>query len=443
MTAKVLKVVDVQNHPNADSLKVYQMSAGDKQIQIIANLENQYNVGDHVKVVLAPCVMHDGVKIKETKIRGVLSSGMALGKTDLEVGIDLTAELCKEEVPEVEIKNGPLDKSIKFIKWPSIEQLQHVRRNISITNSERAIKYLAKCKEHGTNSGVACTKEGTFRAQKRSSLISLESDNAGFCRFVEERKDYFSNVKQDVTIFGEFIGKSVQKGTVIDQLPEKYFCIFGLYYKDIEMIDVNPETISKALGTLPSNVYILPFYGEEIILDFRDLININDKLTILNNTVLGFEKEDPWIKSVFNVTGKGEGLVYYPISECETDDEGRLLITRSRFEKYGFKAKTNEFAVTHGAKAKKPVQIDVELVKSVKEFAKMFVTENRLNQIAGEIGFDHKKTGEFLAAFMRDVFKESQAELEKAKLTSKQVSKEVGNAARLWYMSKLNEGINV
>ena len=107
---------------------------------------------------------------------------------------------------------------------------------------------------------------------------------------------------------------------------------------------------------------------------------------------------------------------------------------RTFYKDFVFKAKGAKHAVV---KTKTPVQIDPEVAASIDEFVDLFVTENRLEQIAGKTGdIDVKKTGQFLQAFNNDVIKESQAELEVSKLTWKDVSSAVSTKARNWYLEQ-------
>jgi tRNA-binding EMAP/Myf-like protein len=74
------KVAKSDYHPNADRLRLYTMIDSDgTERQIVANLTNIYQVGDHVNVVI-PGEEFEGSIMKETTIRGVLSQGMAIGK---------------------------------------------------------------------------------------------------------------------------------------------------------------------------------------------------------------------------------------------------------------------------------------------------------------------------------------------------------------------------
>jgi len=79
-------------HYNANQLRIYEFKCGEKSYQIIANLTNTYEVGDKAIIVLAPSMLKDNTNIRESKIRGELSQGMALGKSDLEEGLDVSEE---------------------------------------------------------------------------------------------------------------------------------------------------------------------------------------------------------------------------------------------------------------------------------------------------------------------------------------------------------------
>jgi tRNA-binding EMAP/Myf-like protein len=91
MTVIVMEVKKAEKHPNAETLNVYQLSApGCEQLQIIANQERVYQVGESVAIALVDSVLKDGTKIKATKLRGLYSYGMALGAANAPVGSDLS-----------------------------------------------------------------------------------------------------------------------------------------------------------------------------------------------------------------------------------------------------------------------------------------------------------------------------------------------------------------
>ena len=189
-------------------------------VQIIANLDNIYQVGDLVAVALGGAILKDGTKIKPTKLRGLYSYGMALGKVDVEIGTDLAEIYCQPKPKKVNTT-----VKLPFIKWTSIELLHNVYQDLKILGKTDSITYRAKIKLHGTNAGVQVTPESIVAAQKRSQIITSKNDNAGFAAWAEQNIDYFSQLKNshNLTIFGEWCGTNVQKGVAISQIGRKVF----------------------------------------------------------------------------------------------------------------------------------------------------------------------------------------------------------------------------
>ncbi len=50
MNAVAMKVVSAEKHPNADALFLYKLKSADKEVEIIANLDRNYQVGDIVAI---------------------------------------------------------------------------------------------------------------------------------------------------------------------------------------------------------------------------------------------------------------------------------------------------------------------------------------------------------------------------------------------------------
>ena len=67
----VCKIMQIDQHPNADKLSVCQIDAGAHgNLQIVTNAKN-IKVGDLVPVSLDGAVLADGMQIKKGKLRGV------------------------------------------------------------------------------------------------------------------------------------------------------------------------------------------------------------------------------------------------------------------------------------------------------------------------------------------------------------------------------------
>ncbi|MBE9119044.1 hypothetical protein IQ249_24455 [Lusitaniella coriacea LEGE 07157] len=424
MPVIVMEVIGVENHPNADSLRVYQMKTRDREeVQIIANLENIYEIGDAVAIALIDSILKDGTKIKPSKLRGLRSFGMALGKVEDPVGTDLSEVYCQKQI----------SKPVQFQKWSSIELLHNLCRSLELFEPKPTITYRAKIKLDGTNAGVQIFPDGKVAAQSRTQIITPENDNMGFANWVHQNIEFFSNLasSEHLIVFGEWCGKGIQKRTAISKIDRKIFVIFALQYGGIDgqiaTLEICPEKIQSFLANHP-DIFILPFYGNSITLDFSDKEQLKTQAEILNQKVKDVENIDPWVKETFGIEGIGEGLVFYP--------EASNTVERLSCAELLFKAKGEKHQVV---KTKKPIQIDPEKVKSIDGFVDLFVTQNRLEQGVNEAcngEFNIKKMGVFLQWFVGDVKKESTAEIERAQLTWKEVNKPVMNAARKWYLER-------
>jgi tRNA-binding EMAP/Myf-like protein len=112
MSVMAMKVVAVTTHPNADSLYLYTMEApGKEKVQIIASLDSIYQVDDVVAIALVGSILKDGLKIKPSKLRGIYSYGMALGKVEVE---ESEAELAAANLTWKQV-NKPLSDIAR--KW--------------------------------------------------------------------------------------------------------------------------------------------------------------------------------------------------------------------------------------------------------------------------------------------------------------------------------------
>lgn len=125
------KVTSVRNHENADSLRVYSIEApGIEPTQVIANLENTYDVGDVVAAALVGTELADGTSIKKAKIRGVLSFGMLLGKTEREAGSDITGAFGAKSIEKVVDESQGVVEESNWPRYTSIDGFLRVRDEI-------------------------------------------------------------------------------------------------------------------------------------------------------------------------------------------------------------------------------------------------------------------------------------------------------------------------
>ena len=423
MSVITMKVIDKKDHPYADALIIYQFEAPNfDPITVIANLENIYNVNDLVDVALIGTKI-DGIIIYKNKIRGENSFGMALGKSQNELGTNVSEKYCTD-----------LEED-KFIKWHSIEGFHNVikksKKFVKETDLDNFVMdYRAKIKLHGTNAAIQIHKNGDVIAQSRTRVLTSKQDNYGFAEWVENNKEYFSSLATDknMIIFGEWCGNGIQDVVSISKLDRRVFAVFAIRYgfgeNGTSVFNICPKEIEKIVKPHPS-IFVLPWFGEVIEMDFDNRDSLLLASDSINKMVEDVEKEDPWVKEQLNIIGPGEGIVMYPYINLKNVDFYSTLM---------FKAKGEAHRVT---KQKKATQLAPEAAKNIKDFAKIVLTEARLNQglqegCDGE--FDIRKTGLFLKWVGGDIKKECQEELSASNLTWKKVSKYVMSQVRKWYI---------
>ena len=339
----------------------------------------------------------------------------------------------------------------RFISWPDISHLsaiaKYVRHNLDGRHMEAppaTVTYRGKIKLHGTNAAVQCLfSTGEVLAQSRGNIITPEHDNAGFAKWVDGNKGEFlddmsdlcdpgevsRDVSRDIIIYGEWCGKGIQSNVAIAGITRKIFAVFAVGIIGTDELIVDPWAITALVPQLP-DLYVLPWLTELV-----DICWLNIPSTVIdgiNADVQAVEDCDPWVKTMFNVEGTGEGIVYYPVSQPG----------RENFRNLSFKAKGSKHSVV---KQKVPVQIDPAVASGATAFAEMVCTEARLEQGArslcgpeGPITFNNKDTGKFIGWVCTDVNKETQNELAASGLTWKQVQNAVTTKARLWFLMRAN-----
>jgi phenylalanyl-tRNA synthetase beta chain len=92
------KVLEREQHPNADRLSVCKVDAGDGERTIVCGAPN-VDAGQTVAVVLPGATMPGGMKIRKAKLRGVPSEGMILSAAELEVAEEADGIIVLEDGP--------------------------------------------------------------------------------------------------------------------------------------------------------------------------------------------------------------------------------------------------------------------------------------------------------------------------------------------------------
>jgi hypothetical protein len=361
-----------------------------------------------------------------------------------------------------------------FVAWPEINKFSTMlaeakglseiadaadaEETRQILQRPTGIAYRGKIKLHGTNAGVSFTDEGVF-AQSRTRVL-IGCDNEGFAKWVEEQASYFkvhvAALRQKLSahtfvVYGEWCGRGIMKGAAICRLSERYFCVFAVRVDDELVIDptaiedliirfnlLDQPQREEAIKTIPQNLRVLGWQTEEFVLTFSDMTELERRVAEMNELIQAIDTEDPWVKRNFNISGPGEGLVWYPVG---LGTEGGRLPAK-HYARFVFKAKGEKHLVVKQAK---PIQTRVQVPQGVPEFVEMFVTEGRLEQgvnAACQDKFDKRFVGKFVQWVQNDVEKESKPELTRSGLKWTDVKAAVITKAREWYLAQTNQKLD-
>jgi hypothetical protein len=313
-------------------------------------------------------------------------------------------------------------KKENFIRWPSIDQFHNIVDDLS--RVPNGIIYKCKVKLHGTNSAIQ-SKNGELIIQSRNRILTLQKDNYDFAKWVLTNKDRWLK-NHDYIIFGEWCGKGIQNKVALAKLDKNIFVVFCAKKISTEEYIYQPELLKKMVNGI-EDVYVLDWYWKEIKINIyhKDIVEIIDEV---NNLLNQIEKEDPFVKELFNISGEGEGLVFYPIN-LESKD----------FEKLLFKVKTTKHQLVKG---QKPMQFDPVKFLSIKEFVEGVSTEERIDGGLEQIK-DFKTLKEKIEGFIKwmvdDVMRECNNEIIASKLDKEDIVKYLRVYLGRWYHENKKE----
>lgn len=337
------------------------------------------------------------------------------------------------------------------IAFPSINQfrhvVQHVRRKASFIGLDDAgepiynlaakaptLTFIGTVKLHGTNAAVVFTPEGV-QFQSRERVLTWEQDNAGFYAHmsqhtteladlyvaVAEKAGVYGTCTNTIAVYGEWCGGNIQKGVAITGLP-KMFVIFA--------IKVNGEWISMDTTKLTNeaaSIYSIEQFDDYVItIDFEQPETAQNILASMTERV---EASCP-VGRHFGQEGIGEGIVW----RCASNPSSDLW----------FKVKGEKHSAS---KVKTLAPVDVEAVENIREFVAKVVTEARLEQGLHNLvneqlkPFDMTSMGDFIRWVHGDIVKEESDTAAASGLEFKKVSGLIAQAAKRWYVEKLNQTV--
>lgn len=320
----------------------------------------------------------------------------------------------------------------RLVKFPSIEQFRNVIRTVCTQHDYQGkdendnpiynhlspyptLQFKGTVKMHGTNAGIVKFKDDDeIQFQSKENTLTLRNDNAGFALAMSQKQLNFLfeglECQDYVAVYGEWIGKGIQKGVAVSELP-KTFVIFGC------KVDGNWITYDRFDNTQGIwNINQFPSWTVDI--DFNNPQLIQNRLVELTMEV---EAECPVGKHL-GVIGIGEGIVWTSLDL-----------------QHKFKSKGEAHSAS---KVKTIASVDVEQLNSMNEFVEYAVTENRLKQGVEVLRTNgtpitEKSTGDFLRWVVNDIWKEEADTIVENQI-DKKVNSLISTKARLWWFNNLD-----
>lgn len=338
-----------------------------------------------------------------------------------------------------------------FEKFPSIEQYRHIVQKLTersqlVGKDENGkaiydhakplptINFTQTVKIHGTNGGVILFKDGTIRTQSRNRVLSPESDNNGFDKWVAERSDVWTKISRHlfdyddfkgadkIVVYGEFAGENIQRKVAVADTPKSFYVFDVVAHKDgVEVGSMDFWENDYCLFEWDKhNIYsIFQFPTKSINIDLN---RADEYIPQLQEIALAIEAECP-VGKYHGVSGIGEGAVFTACYDNKV---------------YRFKVKGEKHSAS---KVKLLPTVDTVMIKDVREFVEQTVTENRLQQGIDymnemQIPTDIKHVGDFLRWVVGDVNKEESDIIETKGFEKKLVNQEITKVAKRFYFEK-------
>jgi phenylalanyl-tRNA synthetase beta chain len=107
------KIVGIEPHPNADKLRICKLDTGKEELIIVTGAAN-VREGHIVPVALVGAKLPNGMKIKESKLRGEMSYGMLCSAAELNIDSKLVPPECKNGIYLLP-PDTPLGKDIREV----------------------------------------------------------------------------------------------------------------------------------------------------------------------------------------------------------------------------------------------------------------------------------------------------------------------------------------
>lgn len=190
------KILEIQQHPDADKLVVTKVDVGTEIVQIVTGAKN-IKVGDIVPVSLVGAHLPNGLNIKLSKLRGIESQGMMCSYEELGFEDKVTPKGGNDGIMILE-ENTPIGKDIKEI--------------LSIEGKVLDIEITYNRPDCLNVTGIAREVAVTLNKEFRFPEIKIQNE-------VDDIKNYFDEVSIEATELCERFYVRVIKDVKIGKSP--------------------------------------------------------------------------------------------------------------------------------------------------------------------------------------------------------------------------------
>jgi len=359
----------------------------------------------------------------------------------------------------------------RFINYGSIKKLDHIVGDVYhetcyrglddngdvIYEEARLPKILVTGTEkiHGTNASVCYSNPDGFWVQSRKCIVEIGADN-GACAYEAQANidgwmdiinslASFYNIdlnEEVITVYYEHTGKNIARGSIFSGM-EKRSIIFR-YFKTSPIIPVygndGRELPNKILKTKTDQWVDSPDKSIYNIMNFKtytveiDFENLDESRAAIEKIAAEIEKKSNVAEYFKSKYTSGEGIVW------DFKYKGKFFIFKTIGESH--KKGTSNIRI--------PKPVDNVLENKKRNFAvnvacQIFRLEQMFSEISnskynGDIGkMGRNDIGSFIKLVLNDVQKEHHEELEKSKLTIKQLNPIISKISKDYFIDRLAE----
>lgn len=281
----------------------------------------------------------------------------------------------------------------EFQKYPHIDhwRVQLPTYMAKVPDNTNILLYI---KLHGTHSDVVM-ENGQLHFQSRNNIVTEENDSFGIAKFCEERKEAFANLMHQIMtqcgpaeriiLSGEFCGMKIQKRVALNQIPLTWV-ILGIkvddQWQDMQKLKNVHDIQNNIRNITEAPVYKVKFCKDQPQRTTDEIRKIVEEI----------DKECPFVKTLYNLSGVGEGVVGHP--------EGMLCSS------FLFKMKGDSHTITPPKTMEYPKELS-EAKKTLLQFIEKEVTMERIDQAnQANLDISENKMANVIGWIQNDILRE-------------------------------------